>query len=110
MFGYLSKIMYIVVLITSPKSHAKKIAESLLSKKLIACANIIKRVDSLFWWQKKIDGAKESLIIIKTKKNLFVKLVKAVKAMHPYQVPEIIALPILSGNKEYLEWIDESYR
>lgn len=103
--------MYIAVLVTVPTiRQAKNIARFLLSNKLAACVNIIPKIDSLFWWQKKVDKAKESLLIIKTQKKIFNKLVKAVKSKHPYDVPEIIALPIISGNKEYLEWIDESLR
>jgi periplasmic divalent cation tolerance protein len=103
--------MHIVVLITAPSAQkANEIARFLLSKKLAACINIIPRVDSLFWWQGKIDKAKEVLIVAKTQKKLFAKLVKMVKSKHPYEVPEIIALPIISGNKEYLRWIDESCR
>jgi periplasmic divalent cation tolerance protein len=103
--------MYIVVLVTVPsQSIARKIAKFLLASKLAACVNIIPRVDSLFWWQGKIDKAKEVLLVVKTQKNLFPKLCKAVKSRHPYQVPEIIALPIILGNREYLEWIDESLR
>ncbi|MDD5355972.1 MAG: divalent-cation tolerance protein CutA [Candidatus Omnitrophica bacterium] len=103
--------MHIVVLVTAPcGAKAKKIAEFIISKKLAACVNIIPKVDSFFWWQAKVDKAKESLLVIKTRKALFGKLVKAVKSKHPYKVVEIIALPIVSGNKEYLEWIDESCR
>lgn len=101
--------MYIVVLITIPSGNqAEKLANFLLSKKLAACINIVPKVESFFWWQAKIDKAKESLLVIKTKKQLFNKLVKAVKSKHPYSVPEIIALPIVSGNKDYLDWIDDS--
>ena len=100
-----------VVLITIPtKPQAKKLASFLLSEKLVACVNIISKVESFFWWQKKIDRATESLLVIKTQKKLFNKLVKAVKSKHPYSVPEIIAIPIVSGNKDYLDWIDESCR
>ena len=103
--------MYIVVLITIPtKPQAKKLSNFLLSKKLAACINIIPKVESFFWWQKKIDRTTESLLVIKTQKRLFNKLVKAVKSKHPYSVPEIIALPIVLGNKDYLDWIDESCR
>ena len=103
--------MYIVVFITIPtKDQAKKLASFLLSKKVAACVNIISGVESFFWWQKKIDKTKESLLVVKTQKKLFNKLVKAVKSKHPYSVPEVIALPIVSGNKDYLDWIDESCR
>lgn len=103
--------MYIVVLVTVPRGQkAKKIVKFLLSEKVAACVNIIPKVDSFFRWQGKIDKAKEVLLVIKTRKNLFAKLVKAVRSKHPYTVPEIIALPIISGNKEYLEWICDSCR
>lgn len=103
--------MYIVVLVTAPNAEqAKKIASFLLKKKLVACVNIISKVESFFWWQGKIDKAKEGLLIIKTKKKLLNRLIKAVKSKHAYSVPEIIALPVISGNKDYLNWIDESCR
>ncbi|MFC1754170.1 divalent-cation tolerance protein CutA [Thermoproteota archaeon] len=92
------------------KSKAKAIGNFLISKKLAACVNIIPAVDSLFWWEGKVDKAKELLLMIKTKKKLFTKLVKAVKSKHPYSVPEIIALPIVAGSRDYLNWIDESCR
>ena len=101
--------MYIVVLITIPTiGQARKLSRFLLLKKLAACINIIPKVESLFWWQKKIDKAKESLLVIKTQKKLFNKLIKAVKLKHPYSIPEIVALSIVSGNKDYLEWISET--
>ena len=75
---------------------------------MIACANIIEGVQSVFWWQGKIDQAKETLIILKSKQALFKKIVKTVKAHHSYAVPEIIALAIIDGNPDYLRWIDES--
>jgi periplasmic divalent cation tolerance protein len=103
--------MYIVVLVTAPSvSQAKKIADFLLKQKLAACVNIIPKLESLFWWQGKVDKAKEVLLIIKSKKQLMTKLIKAVKSKHPYDVPEVIALPIISGNKDYLDWIDEYCR
>ncbi|MFH1622495.1 MAG: divalent-cation tolerance protein CutA [Candidatus Omnitrophota bacterium] len=103
--------MCIVVLVTAPSvSCAKKISGFLLKKRLVACVNIVNKLESFFWWQGKIDKAKEALLIIKTKKRLIKELIKAVKSKHPYSVPEIIALPIISGSKDYLDWIDESCR
>lgn len=101
--------MYIVIFITAPnKKEASYIAGELIRAKLAACVNILENVESHFWWEGKIDTAKEALLIVKTKKNLLNKLIKKVKSRHTYEVPEIIALPIISGNKRYLEWIDES--
>lgn len=101
--------MYCVILITvANKKEAQKIANSLVEKKLAACVNIVDKVNSIFFWQGKIDNAAELLLIVKSKKNLLPKLFKEVKSLHSYTVPEIIALPIISGYKPYLEWINES--
>ena len=101
--------MNIVVFVTAKDiSEAKKISDQLLKKKLIVCANLIEGVESVFRWQGKIDQAKETLMILKSKQSLFKKIVKTVNAHHSYEVPEVIALPIVDGNPDYLKWIDES--
>ncbi|MCS7114398.1 MAG: divalent-cation tolerance protein CutA [Candidatus Bathyarchaeota archaeon] len=100
----------IVLVTTSSREEAEKIAQTLLEERLIACANIIGPVHSLFWWQGKIDTAKEHLILMKTRKALFERVSERVKALHSYQVPEIISLPITEGSKDYLKWLDESLR
>lgn len=101
--------MYIVVLITAKDvEEAERIAAALLKEKLIACANIIKDVHSFFWWDAKIDSAQEVLLILKSKKSLFKRIVKSVTSVHSYKVPEIIALPIIHGYNPYLKWINES--
>ena len=71
-----------------------------------ACVNIVPRVNSLFRWQGKVDSAQESLLIIKSIASLLPKIVEMVKRAHSYEVPEIIALPIISGNEDYLKWMD----
>ena len=97
---------YIVVLVTAKNTaEAKKIAQGLLKQKLIACANILPGVQSLFWWEGKIDSANEVLLILKTKKGVFKRLEAAVKKLHSYKTPEIIALPIAAGSSDYLQWI-----
>ncbi len=103
------KSSYIIVLVTAKdKIEASKIARGLLEAKLIACANIMDGVQSLFWWEGKIDFSSEALLVIKTKKTLFKKVCSQVKSLHSYQTPEIIALPIIDGSKEYLRWIQSS--
>ncbi|MDD3987810.1 MAG: divalent-cation tolerance protein CutA [Candidatus Omnitrophica bacterium] len=103
--------MYSLVLVTAPdKKDARKIANALIKNKLAACVNIVGKVESLFWWQGKVDKVNEVLLIIKSKKSLVPMLVKLVKSMHSYKVPEIISLSITSGFKPYLNWIDESLR
>ncbi|MDD2654621.1 MAG: divalent-cation tolerance protein CutA [Candidatus Omnitrophica bacterium] len=103
--------MFIVVLITcANKAQAQKIAQALIKARLAACVNLVNPVNSLFWWQGKVDSSKETLLIIKTKKNLFCRLEKLVKSLHSYDVAEIIALPIVKGSRKYLSWINESTR
>ncbi|MFA5119073.1 MAG: divalent-cation tolerance protein CutA [Candidatus Omnitrophota bacterium] len=103
--------MYCVALVTaSNKEEAQKIASGLVESRLVACVNIVDSVRSVFRWQGKIDRAAEALLVIKTRKALIKKLIKKVKSLHSYEVPEIIALPIIDGSKEYLEWINESTR
>jgi len=100
---------YIVVFITTTdKEEAVKIVRCLLNEKLIACANIVGPVSSLFWWEGKIDEASEFLVFMKSRENLFEKLTERVKELHSYQVPEIIALPIEKGLPSYLDWLNTS--
>lgn len=97
---------YVIVLVTtSSKKEAEKIAQHLLDERLIACANIIGPVSSLFHWAGKMEKAEEYLIIMKSRKDLFEKLADAVKALHSYEVPEILVLPIVGGSKAYLDWL-----
>jgi len=102
---------YVVVLITTPsKEEAERIARDLLSKKLAACVNIVSDVKSLFWWEEKIDEANECLLVIKTRLDQMKELIESVKRIHSYTVPEIIALPIITGNTRYLEWINQTIK
>ncbi len=103
--------MYIVVFVTCVSaSQARKIASALVADQLAACVNIVPAIKSLFRWQGKVDKAAETLLVIKSRKSLFPRICRTVKQLHSYTVPEIIALPIVCGNKDYLEWIDESVR
>lgn len=100
---------YLVVYITVPSSETgEKIANTLVEKRLAACASIVPGLSSIYHWQGKICNETELLLIAKTRDSLFERLEQEVKSIHPYQVPEIIALPIIKGSREYLDWIDES--
>lgn len=100
---------YIVVFITvDGNKEAKKISGYLVRNKLAACVNIVPKISSIYWWKGKIEKSKELLLVVKTKKVIFKKLIKEVKKLHSYTVPEIISLPITGGNKDYLNWIEGS--
>jgi len=102
---------YIVLFTTASNSEeAYKIAKVLLSQRKAACVNIVSGISSLFWWQDKLDSSQESLLIVKTKASLLNQIVTLVKEFHSYEVPEIIALPIIGGNQDYLEWIDKEVK
>ena len=98
----------IVVFITvdSPE-NAQKLADKLLTERQAACVNIIPGVESHYWWQGKIEKADELMLVVKSRAALLDDLIKLVKENHPYNVPEIIALPIIGGNEDYLKWIEK---
>jgi len=97
---------YIIVLMTaSNQEEAKKIVNTLLEERLIACANIINSISSFFWWQGKIETEKEALVIMKSRESLFNKISQRIVDLHSYEVPEILAIPVVNGLKSYLDWI-----
>ena len=101
--------MYIIVFVTAvDKKQARIIARELLRRKVAACVNIVGKVQSFFWWQGKIDEAGEVMLVIKSKKALLPAITRIVKALHSYEVPEIIAVPVAGGEKKYLRWIHDS--
>ena len=99
----------IVCYITAPnEDEALNIARALVENRLAACANIIKNVRSIYSWKGAVEDDAEVLMIVKTRKPLFHKLSEKVKELHSYDVPEVIALPIIDGSEDYLEWLRES--
>lgn len=99
---------YVVVLTTVDGGNiAKELARDLVEKRLAACVQIIP-IKSVYRWKRHVEEDTEYLCMIKTKKTLYEKVAGEIKKKHPYQVPEIIALPVVSGSREYLEWINNS--
>jgi len=99
---------YIIILVTCKNNlEAEKITQSLLEQRLIACGNIVSPVVSFFHWGGMIDKAEECLIVMKSRLDLFEQVVEQVKDLHSYEVPEILALPIVEGSKIYLDWMND---
>ena len=100
---------HIVVLITtSSASEAQAIGRALVEGRLAACVNVTSGLRSLFRWQGKIEEQEEALMVEKSRSELLPSIIEAVKRLHSYTVPEVIALPIVAGSSDYLAWIDES--
>lgn len=95
----------LVIFVTIPQKSARTFSRKLLKQKLCACVNVIKGVDSFFWWQGKIDTAKEALLIIKTKDSNFSALKRFIESIHPYQVCEVVGIKIDKINQKYLSWL-----
>jgi len=100
----------VIFITTDTDEEAHKVAEALLKNRDAACVNIVPRINSLFWWQDRLDSAQESLLIVKSKASLLSEIVRLVKEVHSYDVPEVIALPIIGGNPDYLEWISKEVK
>ena len=99
---------YIIVLVTTAnKAEAEKIAQSLLKERLIACANILNPVTSFFFWSGKIDKVEECLMVMKSRRDLFAELAECLKGLHSYELPEVLAIPIVEGSAAYLAWMGE---
>ena len=101
-----NEIDKVVVFITvGTEQEADNIARLLVEQRKAACVNIIPKVHSLFWWQGKIDSAQEILLIAKTRASLLPQVINLVQEAHSYDVPEVLVLPIIGGNEDYLTWI-----
>jgi periplasmic divalent cation tolerance protein len=98
----------IVLTTTSSLEESKKIAHTLVERRLAACVNIIPKVESVYRWEGKIEEAQEYLLLIKTTAAAYARLRDAIRELHSYQVPECIALNVDEGIAPYLQWIEES--
>ena len=98
---------FLVFITVDSQENAQKIADKLLAERKAACVNIIPAIESHYWWQGKIESANEFMLVVKTRAALLDELIALVKQNHPYTIPEIIALPIIGGNEDYLNWIEK---
>ena len=86
--------------------EATNIAEKLVQEHLVACVNIVSGITSIYWWNNSVQKEQEYLMIIKTERSMFHKIQENIKALHSYEVPEIISFPLENGSQEYLQWIE----
>jgi periplasmic divalent cation tolerance protein len=102
---------FAIVLVTVPNlKTARALARSVLSARLVACANLVPKLESHYWWRGKIESGAEVLMILKTRKSKLVALEKLILAGHPYDTPEFLVLPLNAGSKKYLDWLAVSVK
>lgn len=100
---------FAVVLVTAPDlKTARGLARAALEARLIACANLVPRIESHYWWQGKLERGAEVLLVLKTLRTRLAALEELILARHPYDTPEFVVLPLQAGTKRYLDWIAAS--
>lgn len=100
--------MFFVVFVTAPsEQEGAEIGRTLVEEGLVACANIVPRIRSIYRWKHKVCDEAEVLLIMKTREELFERMRKRIRELHSYEVPEIIAVTIAEGDPDYLRWIEE---
>lgn len=98
---------YLQVMTTiATQDDAHRIARALVEERLAACVQVIGPLTSIYWWQEAVEEAQEYLCLIKTRRDRFEALAAAIRTLHPYEVPEILAVPVAAGNPSYLAWLD----
>lgn len=104
------KKQYALVLVSVPsKEVGKDIADQLINKQLAACVSLLPEISSIYTWKGETKHEQEALLVIKTRMDLFEKQVlPAIQAVHPYEIPEILAIPIAAGLPDYLNWMDSA--
>jgi len=95
---------------TGERENAEKIAKILVREKLAGCVQVIGPIISVYTWKNKVERAEEWLCLIKSEKRLYLELEKSIKMMHAFEIPEITAVPMVAGSKEYLEWLDKNLK
>jgi len=97
-----------VMTTTETKDQAEAIARRLVEEKLAACVQIAGGIESIYSWKGKMERSREYLCLIKTREDLFTRVAAVIKTLHSYEVPEIIAVPIINGGREYLSWLTDT--
>lgn len=108
-FAMKSATVFGLVLVTAPNlKTARSLARTILNDRLAACVNLVPKIESHYWWQGKIESGTEVLLVIKTRKTKLKALEKTILAVHPYQTPEFLVLPLTAGSDQYLAWLAAS--
>ncbi|MEJ2207867.1 MAG: divalent-cation tolerance protein CutA [Anaerolineae bacterium] len=103
----MSEIEHLVVLVTAgSEEEALKIARGLVKSMLAACVNIVPGITSIYRWQDEVQEDHEWLLVVKTRWDVLDEVIQQVQALHSYDVPEVIALPLVGGSQDYLHWLD----
>lgn len=101
-----NNVEILMVFVTVPGlKDGNRISKGILISRLAACVNIIPGVRSMYWWEGKIARANEAMLVVKTTRNQYRRLERKILELHPYEVPEIIAIPLVAGSPQYIEWI-----
>ena len=99
----------LLVLSTFPDAAtARRVGRELVEQRCAACANILPQVESIYWWDKKVESANEALVLFKTTADRYAALETTLRQLHPYEVPEIIAVKVEQGSPDYLRWVSEN--
>ncbi len=99
-----------VVVVVGSKEEAEKISRKVVEKRLAGCAQVLGPIASTYWWKGKIEKAKEWLCLMKSRADLYQELETAIHRLHSYDVPEILATPIVSGSKGYFVWLESELK
>ena len=106
-----SAASFALVLVTAPDLRsARALARAALAARLVACVNLVPRIESHYWWRGKIERGTEVLLVLKTRRSHLATLEKLILKEHPYDTPEFLVLPLASGTRRYLEWLAASTR
>jgi periplasmic divalent cation tolerance protein len=103
-------MLHVVLITTKDRAEGERIAKQLVEEKLAACVNVLPKISSTYRWNGKVKQTSEALLIVKTSNKKLAGLIARVKELHSYEIPEILALPIGRGSREYIKWLEESLR
>jgi periplasmic divalent cation tolerance protein len=106
-FGCVNARMSLIYVPVPNQTLGRQIAEELVKRKLAGCVNIIPVIESIYWWDSKVENEQESVLIIKTLPDKVTELTETISQMHPYEVPVIIGIPVASVNSPYMHWLNE---